>query len=153
MCHSDKELLPYLEAVVWEAVRYRTSVPVMFHQTGDKDVRLGEYTIPKHSMVINNMVAVHLYRHTWGEDAFEFRPERFIDANGRFVKHSHLIPFSIGKRICPGELLAKQELYLFTGNLIKRFRFQPPDGVGWIDEEPIKDSVWFPKPFKLKLAE
>ena len=150
--HSDKDSLPYLESVIWEVHRFRPGIPFIFHQTGDKAATLGDYTIPRKTMVINNHVAVHMEKATWG-DPLVFRPERFIDDEGKFARHPHLIPFSTGKRICPGELLARQELYLFTGNLIKRFRFYPPDGVDKLDEEPIRDSIYFPKPFQVKVVQ
>ena len=88
---------------------------------------------------------------TWG-DPLVFRPGRFINEDGKFVKHPHVIPFSLGKRACPGEILARQELYLFTGNLVKRFRFSPPDGIDRLDEEPVKESIWAPKPFDVNIV-
>ena len=93
--------------------------------------------------------------HTFGGDAFEFKPERFIDAeSGAFEKRGHVIPFSVGKRVCPGELLARQMQFLFTANLVKQFRFSAPvskDGTGWIDEEPVKLATWTPKEFLVKV--
>ena len=47
----------------------------------------------------------------WG-DGTTFRPERFLDCEGRVRRDDHLIPFSIGKRQCLGETLAKVSLLL-----------------------------------------
>ena len=37
-----------------------------------------------------------------------------------------MVPFGIGKRYCMGELLARNEVFLFTVNLIQRLQFLPP---------------------------
>jgi cytochrome P450 len=38
-----------------------------------------------------------------------------------------MVTFGIGKRACVGELLARNEVFLFTVNLIQKLRFLPPD--------------------------
>ena len=57
------------------------------------------------------MLAELLKGDYWG-DGTTFRPERFLDGEGRVRRDDHLIPFSIGKRQCLGETLAKVKLYM-----------------------------------------
>ncbi len=52
-----------------------------------------------------------------------FRPERFLDSEGRYRKDDRVLFFGVGKRRCVGELLAKAELFLFTTSLVQKFRW------------------------------
>jgi cytochrome P450 len=57
----------------------------------------------------------------------KFKPERFLTEKGEAVKAEELIPFSIGRRSCIGEHLAKMELFLFFSFFMHRFTFKAPD--------------------------
>ena len=37
-----------------------------------------------------------------------------------------MIPFGIGKRTCMGELLARNEIFIFTVKLLQKMKFMPP---------------------------
>lgn len=65
----------------------------------------------------------------WG-DPDVFRPERFLSPDGTSVlRHEALLPFSTGRRVCLGESLARDELFLFSSSLFQRFRVTPdPNG-------------------------
>ena len=114
------------------------------------DGSLAGYTIPKKDAVLFcNLYAVHNAKKTWG-DPEVFRPERFLNDNGEFVKHPHVIPFGIGKRSCLGELLARQELYIFTAMISQRFKILPEEGTDKIDSTPKQSFTNVPRSFKVR---
>ena len=54
----------------------------------------------------------------------QFMPERFLDEDGQVLKDTpNFFPFSLGKRVCLGESLAKIELFIFFTSIFKNFRF------------------------------
>ena len=85
-----------------------------------QDVKVKDLVIPANTM-INPIMAEVLKGDHWPEGK-EFRPERFLDNKGDVVKDAHFIPFSVGKRQCLGETLAKTELFLFFTALVQQFR-------------------------------
>ena len=86
-----------------------------------KDVQVKDLVIPANTM-INTVMAEVLKGDHWAEGK-KFRPERFLDNKGDVVKDEHFIPFSVGKRQCLGETLAKTELFLFFTALVQQFRY------------------------------
>jgi methyl farnesoate epoxidase/farnesoate epoxidase len=87
----------------------------------------------------------------WG-DPEAFRPERFLDEYGNFVKDEWMIPFGTGKRICLGEVMAKAVLFIFYSTLLQEFSFSLPDG----DPQPSTLSVsgitTSPQTFRVKIT-
>ncbi|KAK6169265.1 hypothetical protein SNE40_020346 [Patella caerulea] len=123
---KDRSDMPYNQAVLQEALRIASIVITGPPLTVDEDVIFHGYVIPKHTVVFANLDSVLADERVWG-DAGVFRPERFLDENGQLVKREEFIPFSIGRRACLGESLAKMELFLFMTTLIQRFEFKPVD--------------------------
>jgi len=62
------------------------------------DVQFRGFTIPADFLVIGDMCSVLADKEIWG-DPEVFRPERFLDEQGRIVRHEAYIPFMIGKAI------------------------------------------------------
>ena len=143
--------IPYLEAFIWELQRFHTILPTGAPHavSTEGEGRLRGYTIPKDATILFNLNGVHNNKTTWG-DPEVFRPERFLNDDGEFVKHPHVIPFGIGKRSCLGELLARQELYIFTAMISQRFKILPEEGTDQIDSTPDFGFTRVPKPFRIR---
>ncbi|KAK6965388.1 cytochrome P450 2U1-like isoform X1 [Biomphalaria glabrata] len=149
---TDKSNLKYLTAVIMEVQRKASIVPLSLPHLCNKDTTLAGYNIPKGTIVMPNLDAIHASKEIWG-DPENFRPERFLDAKGNIIKREELMPFSIGRRICLGESLAKMELFLYLSTLFQKFEFLPasPDKV-----PPLHDTwglVAAPEPFEIRCVE
>ena len=136
-----------------ETLRFSSMVPLSLAHRATEDVQLGGYLIPKDSMVFGNLYSVHHSQEIWG-DPENFRPERFLSPDGTCMgKHDALMPFSFGKRLCLGEGLAKNELFLFLTSIIKTFHVtwdqnRPKPGL-----EKVPGPVQGPKPHYLIFTE
>ena len=74
------------------------------------------HVIPANTMISPIMSEI-LKGQVWGSDHLTFNPERFLDQDGKVVVDEVFIPYGVGKRRCPGESLARIELFqIFTGN-------------------------------------
>jgi len=91
------------------------------------DTEVAGYFVKAKSTVIVNLRSAHMDPKEWPEPEV-FRPERFIDQSGALFGRERVIPFSLGKRSCLGELLARQELFLLFSTLVQRFHILPPEG-------------------------
>ncbi|KAK7480495.1 hypothetical protein BaRGS_00028229, partial [Batillaria attramentaria] len=128
---EDRRLLPYTEAVVLETLRYSSITPVAFvHQTRT-DVALDGFSIPKGSMVFPNLWTIHHDPQVWSQPLC-FRPERFLDdVTGTLLPAIHpvrqsFLPFSVGKRMCPGETFGRTRVFLYVTTLLQNFDILPP---------------------------
>ncbi|XP_075942066.1 cytochrome P450 2K1-like [Anarhichas minor] len=125
---QDRMNLPFSDAVVHETQRFTNILPISIPHITSADVTFQGYFIRKGTPVFPLLTSV-----LWDESEWEtprtFNPVHFLDKDGKFVKRDAFMPFSAGQRACPGESLAKMELFLFFTSLLQRFRFTPPPGV------------------------
>ncbi|CCD67662.1 CYtochrome P450 family [Caenorhabditis elegans] len=120
---SDKPKLNYINATINESQRLANLLPMNLARSTTKDVEIAGYHIKKNTVIIPQISLV-LYNPEIFPEPYEFKPERFLESDGSLKKVEELVPFSIGKRQCPGEGLAKMELLLFFANLFNRFDIQ-----------------------------
>jgi cytochrome P450 len=87
----------------------------------------------------------------WG-DPEVFRPERFIDADGKFFKDEWMIQFGAGKRVCLGEILARSMLFLIFSTLMQEFKFNIPEGDPRPSTEGLPGVTTAPAPFRVEVT-
>lgn len=63
--------------------------------------------------------ALHRDKGAWGDDANEFKPERFRDMQN--IPHEAYKPFGQGQRACIGKQFALHEATLVLGMILKHF--------------------------------
>ncbi|KAM7480942.1 hypothetical protein LguiB_005525 [Lonicera macranthoides] len=135
---SNLHELPYLQATVKETLRLHTPAPLLLPHMNLEDATLGGYTIPKESKVLIN--AWWLANNpAWWKNPSEFRPERFMEEEGDTEAVTggkvdfRYLPFGMGRRSCPGFMLALPILGLAIAKLIMNFEIRVPPGIGEID--------------------
>uniref|UniRef100_A0A8D2AY18 Cytochrome P450 family 2 subfamily J member 2 n=1 Tax=Sciurus vulgaris TaxID=55149 RepID=A0A8D2AY18_SCIVU len=122
---AARESMPYTNAVIHEVQRMGNIIPLNVPREVVADTTLAGYYLPKGTMILTNLTALHKDPTEWATPD-TFNPEHFLE-NGQFKKREAFLPFSMGKRACLGEQLAKSELFIFFTSLAQKFTFKPPD--------------------------
>ncbi|XP_064651018.1 cytochrome P450 2C15-like [Lineus longissimus] len=146
---KDRRSLPFTEAAVLEIQRFATILGFgLPHCNLFRDVSFQNFTIPKGTIMMPNIWAVHRDPKIWkNPDAFD--PSNFLDDKGGVVHKPELIPFAIGRRQCPGEGLSKMEIFLVLVALLQRFTFTKPEGAAPPSLEGVFGVTNVPAPFEM----
>ncbi|XP_053866231.1 cytochrome P450 2C23-like [Malaclemys terrapin pileata] len=129
---EDRLRLPYTNAVLHELQRYVDVVPTSLPHTTTRPTPFRGYLIPQGTTIIPLLASVHFDPASW-ETPEDFNPGHFLDENGAFRKRDTAMPFSAGKRMCPGEGLAKAEIFLFITTLLQSFTLELLTDPGALD--------------------
>uniref|UniRef100_A0A1S3CH32 Uncharacterized protein n=1 Tax=Cucumis melo TaxID=3656 RepID=A0A1S3CH32_CUCME len=112
---DDLPNLPYLQAVVKEALRLYPAVPISMRACR-QDCTIDNYDIPKDTLVAVNLFTIMRDPKIW-ENPNKFNPERFtgdVEYEIKGQQNFNFVPFGGGRRACPGSTLA----FSFIRNLI-----------------------------------
>ncbi|XP_013210325.1 cytochrome P450 2B1-like [Microtus ochrogaster] len=132
---DDRHKMPYTEAVLREIQRFADILPIGVPHKVTKDTLFRGYLLPKNTEVYPILsAALHDPRYFEQPDAFN--PDHFLDASGAVKKIEAFMPFSIGKRNCLGEGIARNELFLFFTTILQNFSVSSPVAPKDIDLRP-----------------
>uniref|UniRef100_A0A8C6R287 Cytochrome P450, family 24, subfamily a, polypeptide 1 n=1 Tax=Nannospalax galili TaxID=1026970 RepID=A0A8C6R287_NANGA len=121
---EDLRNMPYLKACLKESMRLTPSVPFTT-RTLDKPTVLGEYTLPKGTVLMLNTQVLGSSEDNF-EDCNQFRPERWLQREKKINPFAHL-PFGLGKRMCIGRRLAELQLHLALCWIIRKYNIVATD--------------------------
>ncbi|KAJ9131831.1 hypothetical protein P3X46_034743 [Hevea brasiliensis] len=143
---DDLQKLPYLKAIILEGLRRHPPAHFVVPHAVTEDVVLDKYLVPKNAN-INFMVADMGWDPEVWEDPMAFKPERFMgsdNSSGEVFditgsKEIKMMPFGVGRRICPGYGLAMLHLEYFVANLVWKFEWKAMDG----DDVDLSEKLQF----------
>ncbi|CAG4967347.1 unnamed protein product [Parnassius apollo] len=117
---QDLSRLEYLEAVLKESMRIYPIVALTVRIL-DKNVKLKNYTLTAGRPCIISLYGIH--RHpTWGDDAEEFKPERWLDTRTLPSCSTAFAAFNMGRRICIGKSFAFMSMKTTLAHVLRHYR-------------------------------
>ncbi|KIJ35822.1 hypothetical protein M422DRAFT_261774 [Sphaerobolus stellatus SS14] len=122
---EDESELPYISAVVKETMRWHPLFPQsLAHAAVEEDV-VGEYYIPKGSIVIGNSWRLLHNEEDFGPNTDRFIPERFLEKSA--IRDPETTgSFGYGRRICPGMHMAQNLLFIEIASILQTFDISGP---------------------------
>lgn len=120
--------LPYTLAVFYESLRLYPPIPFEIKQA-QADTTLPDGTfLPRGAVVVWCAWAMNRSVHTWGPDAADFRPQRWLDGTSGAVISRTAAEFPVfngGPRLCLGKKMAEMVAVQVVATLLARFDFRP----------------------------
>ncbi|KAI0066978.1 cytochrome P450 [Artomyces pyxidatus] len=115
---ADLPHLPYIRAMVKEALRWRPVDPVgLPHRSIEDDWYEGMF-IPAGTICIANVWHLNRDPEIYGADAHHFNPARHLDAKGELApgpadtKEESHVTYGFGRRLCVGRHVANNSLFI-----------------------------------------
>ncbi|XP_058750923.1 cytochrome P450 81Q32-like [Vicia villosa] len=122
MNESGALKLKYLQKVIMETLRLYPVAPLLIPHESSNDCNVCGFDIPKGTMLLVNLWTLHRDHNLW-VDPTRFVPERFEESELDSEIYN-MIPFGVGRRACPGSVLAKRFMANAIGSLIQCFEWE-----------------------------
>ncbi|CAA7268863.1 unnamed protein product [Cyclocybe aegerita] len=154
---DDEPSLPYLSALIKEVIRWRAVGPLGLPHVLEKDDVYNGYFIPAQSVVLSNMWAI-LHNDNDYPDPETFQPERFLKDGclDTSVRDPADVIFGFGRRVCPGEHIARSTMYIIIASVLSTFNIATPVDEKGVRIEPggeYQSGITFqPLPFKCAIT-
>nr|GMD86247.1 cytochrome P450 72A15-like [Ipomoea batatas] len=124
----DPQAISHLKIVTMilnEVLRLYPSV-IALYKHAYKETQIGDLSIPSGVDVTLPIMLINRDPELWGDDAEEFKPERFAEGVSKACKDhpSAFMPFGWGPRTCIGQNFANIEAKVAIAMILKHFWFE-----------------------------
>lgn len=153
---KDIEKMPYLNAVTKELLRKHPPTYFVLSHAVTEPSKLAGYDIPLGTTVEFFTPPIGNDPKMWS-DPEKFNPDRFItggeDADITGVTGVRMMPFSVGRRICPGASMATIHLNLMIARLVQEFEWSAyPEDDSKVDfSEKLEFTVVMKNPLRARI--
>ncbi|KAH9310971.1 hypothetical protein KI387_026006, partial [Taxus chinensis] len=121
---SDLSHLKTLNMIILESLRMYPPQPLV-GRSCIKENPVGELVIPEKLEVVMPIAALHYSKEYWGDDAEEFKPERFTNGLARACKDRFaFLPFGMGPRTCIGQSFSFMEARVVLAMMLYKFSWK-----------------------------
>ena len=124
---DDLVNMNYLNCVVSETLRLCPVAPLMVPHFSSSDCVIGGFNVPRDTIVLVNLWAIHRDPSVW-DDPTSFKPEGFEGRDQLVQYNGKMMPFGLGRRVCPGLGLANRVVGLVLGSMIQCFEWESGSG-------------------------
>ncbi|XP_033014443.1 cytochrome P450 2H2-like [Lacerta agilis] len=147
--YEDRIQMPYTEAFINEIHRFLDLSAVAPPRLVTQEAHFRGFTIPKGTTVIPLLSSI-MKSSQYYETPRKFNPGHFLNENGALKKVDAFLPFSAGKRACPGESLARMEIFVFLTTLLQNFHLKTLEQREEIDIAPeVESNGYAPRRYQL----
>lgn len=146
--YTDIEQLHYMKNFLQEVLRVYSPAPATYREAATDVVICGQF-LPKGTQLVLSPPVSNLSKQIWGEDAMEFKPERWDALTNDAATPYAMETFGNGPRICIGKSYSLLAFKVMMIELIRNFRFEQSPYLSALGDQPVPVQnpavTWRPK--------